>query len=192
MRFCCEIRLLADDTAGINFLWGKIYLLVHLALVGIKDENDHVSVGLSFPGYDVDAHKLGDSLRIISPNEASLSALRLPESLRRFRDNVVLDEVRKIPEGIDSFVRFRRQRAKTSVERLARRRAARHNVSADEALRQLSGFQEERLSVPFVQIKSLSGDHRFRLYIHQETGVPNIEGTFSCYGLSAEASLPDF
>lgn len=192
MHYYRDIRLLPDEIAGINFLWEKIYLQIHLSLVGIKDENERVPVGLSFPGYDMEAHTLGDTLRILARDRAEIDSLNIEDALLRFRDYVQIRDLKEIPATIDAFARYRRQRAKSSIPRLARRRARRKGITEEQALVDFSSFDEKRLTVPFVNAKSLSGDRRFRLYILEEKAVPPVEGDFSCYGLSSSATVPVF
>lgn len=192
MHFFRDIRLLPDEIAHINFLWEKIYLQIHLSLVGIKDENQRVPVGLSFPGYDVRGHTLGNTLRVFARDRAKLDDLNLEDAFVRFRDYLQIREISEVPEDIEAYARYRRQRVKSSIPRLARRRARRKGISEEQALADFDSFEEGRMNVPFVNMKSLSGDRRFRLYILEEKDVPRKEGDFSCYGLSSSATVPVF
>ena len=47
-------------------------------------------------------------------------------------------------------------------------------------------------AAPFVNMKSTSGDRRFRLFILEEKDVEPVEGDFSCYGLSTNATVAVF
>lgn len=192
MHYYRDIRLMPDEVAGLNFLWEKIFMQVHLALVGIKNKNERVPVGLSFPGYDTEAHTLGDTLRVLSPDREEIDCLNLENGLLRFHDYVQIQDPKDVPSTIDTYARYQRQRAKSNVARLARRRARRKGISEEQALEAYGSFDEKRLSVPYVNARSLSGNRRFRLFILEEKGVLPVEGDFSCYGLSSSTTVPVF
>jgi CRISPR-associated endonuclease Csy4 len=192
MHYYLDILLLPDEIAGLNFLWEKVFLQVHLSLVRIKDKNEHVPIGLSFPGYDIAAHTLGETLRILARDRAEIDSLNIEDALLRFRDYIEIRDQKEVPATIATFARYRRQRAKSSIPRLARRRARRKGITEEQALADFDSFEEKRLTVPFVNARSLSGDSRFRLFILEEMDVPPAEGDFSCYGLSSSATVPVF
>jgi CRISPR-associated endonuclease Csy4 len=51
----------------------------------------------------------------------------------------------------------------------------------------------ERLSLPWLEVRSTSTGQRFRLFIDQEIRPgPPVPGRFSPYGLSARATVPWF
>jgi CRISPR-associated endonuclease Csy4 len=48
------------------------------------------------------------------------------------------------------------------------------------------------LGLPYIRLKSLSGGQSFCLWIEKTTAVQPVAGGFSCYGLSATATVPEF
>ena len=48
------------------------------------------------------------------------------------------------------------------------------------------------LGLPYIRLKSLSGGQAFCLWIEKTPAAQPITGGFSCYGLSATASVPEF
>ena len=86
-----------------------------------------------------------------------------------------------------------RRQFKSSPERLMRRHARRHGLSAEEAARQVLDQQGQRSALPFVQLKSSSTGQRFCLFVeHGALQGQECPGSFSAYGLSATATIPWF
>ena len=56
----------------------------------------------------------------------------------------------------------------------------------------MNQWKESKQSWDFIKIKSSSSEHDFRLFIVKEKVSEQIYDGFSCYGLSATATIPDF
>lgn len=88
------------------------------------------------------------------------------------------------------FVNFNRKQFKTNPERLARRRAKRHNESFEQVLAHYKSMNEPEY-IPFIQAKSLSSNTCFPLFIEKNV-IQMVQGEFNCYGLSKTATVPWF
>jgi CRISPR-associated endonuclease Csy4 len=201
MKFYIEITLLPSVDVGINFLWAKLYQQVHLALVEMSDSKGDLSIGAAFPEYDTDRHSLGSTLRLFAKSESDLDRMDIRKWLNRLLDYVHITQIRKVPNGILSYSIYRRKQPNRSfakLERLMKRKAKRENTSLEEAKIKIIGSTKNEtkdalmLKFPFIEMRSLSSYNRFRLFISQEKSLEFLEGNFNCYGLSNEATVPDF
>ncbi|MFI3119428.1 MAG: type I-F CRISPR-associated endoribonuclease Cas6/Csy4 [Methylococcaceae bacterium] len=191
MKYYQELELLPQDEVNLHFLWSKVFQQIHLGLVEMQDEQGRIPIGVSFPDY-MDGKKLGGKLRLFANDETILSQFNATKWLSRLSDYVHCTGIRPVPEKILGYAVYQREQAKTGNERLARRYAKRHTMDYDTALMRYSGLTHKTLATPFIRLKSLSGDQMFCLWI-KKTKVEALSGaTFSSYGLSAVAGVPEF
>ncbi|MBA3581149.1 MAG: type I-F CRISPR-associated endoribonuclease Cas6/Csy4 [Gammaproteobacteria bacterium] len=192
MKFYIEATLLPDAEIGLNFLWAKIYQQIHLALVEIQDANKQVPIAVAFPEHDKSTLYLGKKLRLFANEQSQLDALDIRKWLARFSDYVHFTKVREVPASISQYACFSRLQAKSNIERVARRKARRENITEQNALVLLKGFKDEKLKEPFIHLHSLSGGNDFRLFISKREVEQAVTGGFNLYGLSASATVPWF
>lgn len=182
-----EVTLLPDLISTSNFLWKRVFPQVHLALVEMKGV-----VGISFPEYR--DKWLGNKLRVFAESDMQLDQLNLRHWLRFFADYTHVTSIRQLPVSV-RYARYRRIQVKTNKERLARRRAVRHNLSYEQALKDYDNFIEPRLTLPYINMKSVSAGVEFKLFISKEL-VPGLDKAgFTSYGLSSRnkwSSVPEF
>lgn len=191
MKVYFDITLLPDAEANLGFLWQKVFTQVHLALVENKLPDGNSAVAVSFPTYAGKDFPLGSKLRLMAGDEEELQDLNLPEALSRLTDYCHLSSIKSVPQT--SFhANFWRIRFDSNIERLARRRAKRKEISFEEALEHYAGFDEEQSKLPYIQIQSLSKDERFRLFVKKTELDEAVDGVFNCYGLSKTATVPWF
>jgi CRISPR-associated endonuclease Csy4 len=190
LDYYCEITLLPGGDISLYFLWEKIFPSVHLALVGMQNEQGRL--GCSFPEYDAKTFQLGNKLRIFAETETGLERLELRKVMRNFSDYLHITRVRHVPENVDEFACFFRIQTKSNTERLARRKAKREAISYEEALHLLENRQNRESKAPFIWMKSLSSGKRYRLMIGRCEGKPTGILQFSSYGLSRISSVPVF
>lgn len=194
MKFYLEITLLPNAEVNIYFLWSKVFQQIHLGLVEIKDNQDCVPIGISFPEYTISKKfgVLGSKLRLFAKDEATLMQFDAANRLSRLRDYVHWTGIRPVPEKLIGYATYQRQQPKTNKERLARRYALRHNEDYNTALLRYSEIESKFMALPFIRLKSLSSDKVFCLWI-KKTVVPKpSETTYSSYGLSAISTVPEF
>ncbi len=189
MKNYIEITLLPDVDITLNFLWEKVYQQLHLALVEIQDSDKTVPVGVSFPEYRCDTeenvYQLGSKIRLFSPTRETLEAVNINQWLSRLSDYVHASSIRDVPEKNKSYTIFKRSQPKNNNHKLARRKARREGISAEEAIAYFKSRKEQYSPAPFVRIKSLSSNNQYRVIILQEKiNGSHCEGVFSTYGLS--------
>ena len=192
MKHYRDITLLPSADIALNFLWEKVYQQIHIGLVEMQDSNGNVPVGIGFPEYLSEHGPLGRKLRLFAISKDILTAFNADTWLSRLTDYVHLTGVRDVPENARTFNRFKRQQSKTNIERLARRKAKRQDISIERAIELLDGFEDKMVKTPFINMQSQSTSSRFRLFIQKEVcDVPMYEG-FSTYGLSSVSTVPEF
>ncbi len=182
-----ELRLLPDPEFPATVLLSALFAKLHRALVDLPDPRS----GISFPGYDAKLPGLGNRLRIHG-SAVALDALAVRPWMSGMRDHVAVGPITLSPVT-DQSVLVRRVQAKSSPARLRRRLVRRHGLSPETALVRQPMRDGERLSMPWLEVRSISTGQRFRLFIDQEVRPgPPVPGRFSPYGLSATATLPWF
>ena len=192
MKYYIEITLLPGVEIGLYFLWQKVYPQIHLALAEIKNEDNTVPVGISFPLYDGEKHQLGYKLRLFSTDSTTLESVNISKWMNRLMDYVHITSIREVPANVDAFAIFKRQQVKSSNDRLARRSAKRKGISFEQALTDLKAPKNNHSEAPFIHMKSQSSKKYFRLFIVKKSVNQQQSGCYSCYGLSNQTTVPIF
>lgn len=199
MKYYQEITLIDQAEISSYFIWSKLYTQLHIALAEIKDTNNKVNIGVSFPQYIFEEKledkkakiNMGKKLRLFTQDEADLKKLDLKKWLDRLTDYVHITSIREVPENINSYAIYKRKQVKTNATRLARHRVKRGDIGFDEALARYSNVVTTT-DLPFVQMKSLTSDQVFKLFIEKKNAEQSESQVFSTYGLSSESSVPEF
>ena len=204
MKYYQEITLIDQAEISSYFIWSKLYTQLHIALAKIKDTNDKVNIGVSFPQYIFEEKiedkkakiNVGKKLRLFAPNEADLKKLDLKKWLDRLTDYVHITSIREVPENVKGYAIYKRKQVKTNAERLARHRVKRGDIGFDEALARYSNVVTTT-DLPYIQMLSLSTSDeqdkkRFKLFIEKQSIEQSKSQVFSTYGLSSESSVPEF
>ena len=195
MKYYLELTLLDCSEFSLYELWSQLYTQLHLALVEAKNQEQKVSVGVSFPQYRFNPEKklgfLGTKLRLFAQSETELQTLDIKKWLDRLTDYVHITSIREVPENIKGYAIYKRKQPKTNAERLARHRAKRGDIDFDEAL---SRYQNvvKTTDLPFIQMKSLTSGQPFKLFIEKQPAEKSASQVFSTYGLGSESSIPEF
>jgi len=92
--------------------------------------------------------------------------------LRGVRELTQMDAIAPAPEHAEYRI-VRRRQFKTNADRLRRRRMRRHNESEATAFEHIPDSVEQKVSLPFVQISSISTGQRFSLFIEHGPKGPN-------------------
>lgn len=197
MKYYIDITLLPDAEANLGFLWQKVYQQLHLALVENKIAENQSAIAVSFPKYGDKAFPLGDKVRLFAEKSEQLKQLNIAKWLNRLTDYMHYTSIKDVPEPITQYTCFKRKQFDTNIERLARRRVKRKGETLQQALSYLSGFKDKETKLPYLNMKSLSGEAQFRLFIEQEIFDQPTNGGFNCYGLSGRktskaATIPWF
>jgi len=135
---------------------------------------------------------LGDKLRIFAETQADLEKLNISKWLERLTDYLHIISIREVPETkITGYAMYSRKQIKTNAERLARHRVKRGDIGFDEALARYSNVVTTT-DLPYIQMKSLTSDKSFKLFIKKESAEKSETQVFSTYGLSSVSTVPEF
>ncbi len=192
MNVYLDITLIPGADISQYFLWKKVYKQIHFGLVEMKMSNGLSPIGVGFPEYSIEPYKLGSKLRLFANDKAVLENFDARKWLSSLSDYIHITSIRDVPKNISSYIRFKRKQSKSSLERLARRKAKYEAISLEHALELLKNRKEQFIISPFIKISSNSSGESFRLFIIKEVADELINNGFSCYGLSATSTLPDF
>ncbi len=194
MKYYIEITLLPSVEIGINVLWEKVFKQLHLGFVEIKNANNKVPIGISFPEYNVGMKRFGQKLRLFAHSEAILKEFNVSKLLRYLDDYVHLKRIRSVPETTAYAVYHRHQAKKMKSKfNLAKRKVKRKGLDFPQALQDYDGYREERIDTPYINIKSQSTGEYFRLFILKKLSDKNSDKKeFSCYGLDSKSTVPEF
>jgi len=209
-----ELTIIKSPEIPPYFIWSKLFMQVHLALVESKDNNDKVYAGISFPEYQYFEKNgktitiLGSKLRVFAQQQSDLEQLDLPQKLSRLLDYVHIKSISAInPEQVTQHLTVKRYRQDGNMERLTRRFAKRKGISFEDAKQQqITRYAEqhkvslnqsqvlyenpELKSYPYIIMDSLSSDKKFSLEIVQTEVDQNRDGLFNTYGMSATTTVP--
>jgi CRISPR-associated endonuclease Csy4 len=191
MKYYLEIRLMDEIEIGLGFLWQKLYQKLHLSLVELADEAGKVPVGVSFPEYQRGSFPLGDRLRLFAEEESTLKTLRLEDRLADMAEYLTISEIREVPKD-HGYAAFSRKQIKNNPLRLARRYAKRHDISLEEALKRYENFDMRTSKLPYFNFRSSSTGQRMMVFVQKSSAEEAREGSFNTFGLSAQATVPDF
>lgn len=201
MMYYQELTLIEQSEISNYFLWSKIYTQLHLAFVEIKDADGNVPVGIAFPQYlyepKTEKYKakaaLGIKLRCFADSEDILQKLDIQKWLSRLTDYVHITGIRAVPDQkVKQYAIYKRKQFKTNQVKLALNHMKVHpEVSFDDAM--IAGKNKMKFSdLPYLQLKSLSSEHFFKIFIEKEIVDKSQAGKFSTYGLSQTTTLPEF
>ncbi len=164
MKYFIELTLLPNLEIPLHFIWQKLYQQIHLALVENKEQEDVSKVGISFPEYNADEFLLGTKLRLFAQDEKALQSIQCEKWLSRLRDYVFVKPIAPVSEKVGGYACFRQVKMKGSKEKLARRRAKRHEETFERALAHFDNYKEQQTKLPYINMNSQSSSQRFRLF----------------------------
>lgn len=214
MNYYLEITLLPNYEITLFSLWSKTFQQIHLGLVEMQDEHKQMPIGASFPEYKMGEKfgVLGSKLRLFAADEVALTRFDVTRRLNRLSDYVHCTGIRPVPEAVKGYAIYQREQPKTGRDRLARRYARRHGLDYEAAFNgkvELSAKRDEAaesekilmsysemphkiINTPFIRLKSLSNSNTFCLWIKKMEVENHHDGTFTAYGLSSTATVPEF
>ena len=200
MNYYIEVTLIGNDKFSTYELWSQLYPQLHLTLVEVKNADNKVNIGFSFPQYRFHQDKgvgfIGTKLRLFAKSESDLKKLDIRKWLDRLEDYVHITSIRDVPSEIKGYAVYKRKQVKTNAQRLARHRVKRGDIGFDEALARYSNVVTTT-NLPYIEMKSLStsdqqSEKRFKLFIEKQSADKSENQVFSTYGLSSESSVPEF
>jgi CRISPR-associated endonuclease Csy4 len=199
MKYYIDITLLPSDDIGVHFLWSKLMMQVHLALVEIQDDQKQVPIAVSFPKYQTKLNDklgfVGNKLRLLANDKNDLERLNLDKWLNRLEDYVHMKSIAEVPSDVIGYESFNRRCKSGSPDKHIKRRMQRHNETLEQAAAFFKGYNmaKEDRALPFIRMKSLHSNNEFCMsIIRKEAELSNKHVMFNTYGLSAEGVLPKF
>ncbi|MDM1780225.1 type I-F CRISPR-associated endoribonuclease Cas6/Csy4 [Acinetobacter indicus] len=201
MKYYVEVTLMKNNDFSLYELWSRFYSQIHIAFAEIKDTDNKVNIGVSFPQYRFNAEKsigfLGDKLRLFAQSESDLEKLDLKKWLDHLTDYLHVTSIREVPEAkVTGYAIYSRKQVKTNAERLARHEANKGRYTYENALAHYQKFITTT-DLPYIQMLSLSTSNeqdkkRFKLFIKKRPAEKSETQVFSTYGLSSVSSVPEF
>jgi CRISPR-associated endonuclease Csy4 len=186
-----EVTFRPTSDISLSFLWKKVFSRIHFGFVAMQNENGTVPLGIAFPEYSDVPPTLGSKFRIIAEDPDFLEAFNVKKCLSIFHDYVHISGSRSVPDRTE-YVTYRRFQPQGNAQRIARRKAKRECISVNEALEKLKGFEDQKVSLPYIQLKSVSSGNDFSLFIKKEEADSSSEFLFNTYGLSKGGTVPEF
>jgi CRISPR-associated endonuclease Csy4 len=184
MDYYIDIQILPNPEFLDGTLMNEIFFDLHKVLAS----DGKTDIGISFPNFK---KALGDVLRVHG-SQNSLQRLMTLKWLARIVDYINVSEITKIPESACYRV-VKRIQTKSCQERLFRRSVRKGWITEEEAALKIREKSNKTLSLPFLHVKSLSTQQRFRLFIeHGPITSEPVTGKFNAYGLSSNATIPWF
>ncbi len=199
MKHYIDITLLPSDDIDIHFLWTKVMMQIHLAFVEMQNKFQKIPVAISFPNYQCEVGEkkafLGNKVRLLAPDKSDFEKLDIGRWLNRLTDYVHIKAAADVPNDVSEYECFSRRIKAGTPDKHIRRRMKRKNETREEAAEFFADYKmaEVDKQLPFIHMKSLSGDQSFRLVIQRkkvDAGQGHI--SYSTYGLSAKGVLPKF
>lgn len=195
MQHYLDITLRPNADIDVNFLWERVFQQVHLGLADSQKTAANTAIGIAFPDYNSVAYTLGNTLRLLTADAATLAAFDAQKWLSRLDDYVRISPIHAVPAGITRYGCFSRVREKDSARerRHIRRLALREKLTIEQVMATRVTPVQKKTVVPFIHSQSQSNGERFRLLIgFTKKSAPATSGSFSAYGLSGQATVPIF
>ena len=178
-----DIQLRNDPEFPCYQIMDALFAKLHRVLVQVDSGN----IGVSFPDAGDAQTGLGGCLRLHGAQQSLKQVMDMPW-LSGVKDYVEASDVCPVPGDVKHY-HVRRVQAKSSPGRLRRRQMKRKGWTEEQALEAIPDSLSERLSYPYLTVKSVSTGQVFRLFINQkQTDVPTT-GNFNTYGFSGTASV---
>ncbi|WP_434462252.1 type I-F CRISPR-associated endoribonuclease Cas6/Csy4 [Serratia plymuthica] len=179
-----DIRVLPDPEFSVPTLMAALFAKLHRALA----THGKGDIGVSFPNMQ---RTPGTVLRLHGEHQA-LMVLAEYGWLKGLRDYTETGTIQAVPAAVQ-YRTVSRVQVKSSAERLRRRAVTKGWLTEEQARERILIANEQRTSLPFMLLKSLSTGQSFRLFLKQGALQEKpTKGTFSFYGLSPSATVPWF
>ena len=145
-------------------------------------------IAVSFPKH---GHVLGDVLRLHGQKHA-LEQLMAQTWLKGLRDYTHVGAILPVPQEVKGYRTVSRVQKK-SPQNLRRRSVAKGWLTAEEALHSIPDSNQPQLTLPYLQLQSQSNKNVMRIYVkHSDITHLAVDGEYSSYGLSHQATIPWF
>lgn len=203
MNYYVELTLIENKKITMYELWSKIYTQIHLAFVEQKNDVNQIHFGVSLPEYRFNEKAnigfLGGKLRVFAKTRDELMTLNLAQWLERLADYVHIQSIKPVPDEVSGYAIYKRKQIKGESRvqkdriRFATSYAQRNHVELDEAMTLYKNMKMQEIYLPYIQMLSLTNEQRFKLFIEKQMiESKSSNQMFTTYGLSVNASVPEF
>jgi len=183
MNHYIDIKVLPDPEFTTTILINAVYAKCHRVLGQLAQGEG----GVSFPHHK---KTLGDTLRLHGSQER-LKKIMADNWLKALADYTQESDVLSVPESVQYRTVQRIQ--KKSPHNKRKRAIAKGWRTEVEAEKIFKDDDQEVLTHPYAQLKSLSTGSSMRIFIkHGDILDKSVSGGFSTYGLSKIATIPWF
>lgn len=184
MDYYIDIQVLPDLDISAPALMNNLFAKFHRS----SAHSFPGQIAVSFPNY---SRSLGDVLRLHGSFSSLNQFMALPW-LKGLRDYTLVGEVGVVPDDIKGYRNVYRVQKK-SVDNRRKRSVKKGWLSEEEAIHRIPDKAQPKLTLPYLQIKSLSSQQCMRIYVALGDIVPDPAiGTLNSYGLSKTATVPWF
>lgn len=184
MDFYLDIQVEPDIEVTASALMNNLFAKFHRAMA----QTCNGLIAVSFPKH---GHLLGDVLRLHGSKQA-LDQLMLQTWLKGLRDYTKVGEILPVPKEVKGY-RCVSRIQKKSPQNLRKRSIAKGWLTEEEALHKIPESKQPQLTLPYLQLQSLSSKSVMRIFIkHSDITQQAVEGEYSSYGLSRQATIPWF
>ncbi|GGO80052.1 type I-F CRISPR-associated endoribonuclease Cas6/Csy4 [Marinobacterium nitratireducens] len=178
-----DLKVLPDPEFAEQQLLNALFAKLHRAL----GQHGDGEVGVSFPDHGA---RLGSRLRLHGTAQR-LDQFMALNWIQGMRDYCAIGELLPIPAQVQ-YRAVRRVQAKSAYNK-RKRSITKGWLSEAEALKRIPDTQQKKLTLPYIQLRSLSNGNPMRIYIeHGPLQDAPQSGCMSTYGLSATATIPWF
>lgn len=184
MNYYTEIKIFADTETPTTVLMNHLFAKLHITL----GQEVYNRVGVSFPEH---GKTLGRIVRLHG-DKGDLEKLITGNWLNGFLDYAEFGKVAPVPTTIKGYRTVQRVQKKSPSNKY-KRSVAKGWMRQEEADKLIAETKREMLTLPFVQLESLSTKSMMRIFIkHGPLRDETMAGGFSSYGLSSKSTIPWF
>ena len=183
MKHYIDILIKPDAEMPLNVLLNTVYTKFHKALCDLSSKN----IGVSFPKYNV---TLGNILRIHGSVE-DVASLKADNWLGGMNGYCVISDITPVP-GDTKFRTVSRKQITMTQSKL-KRLIKRGSIPEEEVKQYKAKMFSQGLDNPYLELQSSSNGHKHRRYIEfGDLKTVPVAGSFDCFGLSKQATVPWF
>ena len=170
--------ILFPQGVSLAILRNKIFKQIHYMLTTYKNKYNLYDIGVTFPNYDEETNKLGNTIQIFSHSKQSLDKLDINKAFGFFTNYIWISNVKE--KNSIKYV-FGRRQFKINVFALVRRCMKRHNISYSEALDKYSDFKPPETKLSYIVLDSDTSKQKYKMFIERKEYNENYN--FNTYGL---------
>ncbi|KLV03800.1 CRISPR-associated protein Csy4 [Photobacterium aquae] len=179
-----DIQVEPDSEISTPALMNNLFSKFHRAMA----QTCNGLIAVSFPKH---GRILGDVLRLHGTQQ-HLNQLMAQSWLKGLRDYTIVGDILPVPSEVKGYRTVSRVQKK-SPQNLRKRSIAKGWLTEEEARHSIPDSKQPQLALPYLQLQSQSNKNVMRIYVrHGDITQQAIDGEYSSYGLSRQATIPWF